>query len=249
MILVGADLTPYRAGLKTAAKESQSLGQQIRAALSNPAGFGGTSKIGGLISDLKLGRSLTASIRDAATGLGGTLKGLSVNALHTGLNGVKTVLGGLKGIASDIFKGFSIGLGLGSFQALGRGDRRRSQLHPEPDRQGPRLRQHGRPDLGLDRRHGGCFVGTGRHPPVSRGAHRFHHQPARTDGTQPRPGRAAAERAWGHDAGCERRAAQPGPDPRERPPGILPLRRRHGQGRPDRPRVRAAAGWRSWSTT
>lgn len=119
-IAIGGDLTGYRKSLGQARTETQSLGQQIRTALTNPAGFGGASKIGGLIADLKLGRSLTNALRDATHGLGGSLKGLSVSALHAGLNGIKGILGGLKGLAADVFKGFSIGVGIGSVQAFGR---------------------------------------------------------------------------------------------------------------------------------
>jgi hypothetical protein len=110
---IGYDLTNYRKGLSQAKTESQSLGAQIKTALSDPAGFSGKSGIAGLIADLKMGRSLIPSLQTAAKGLGGDLKSLSVSALHTGLTGIKTLLGSLGSIASQVGKGLLLGLGVG----------------------------------------------------------------------------------------------------------------------------------------
>lgn len=119
-IAVGGDLSGYRKSLGDAKTEAMSLGKQLRQAFTDPASFGGRSKLAGLVSDLKLGRSVTASLKTAAQGLGQTLKGVTANALHASLNGVKNVLGGLKGALKEVAKGFGLGAGIASFQALGR---------------------------------------------------------------------------------------------------------------------------------
>ena len=120
-IAVAADMSAYNKSLKEdGLKSAQSLGSQIKAAFRDAGSFGGTSKAAGFIADLKLGRSLTASLKDATAGLGSSLKGLSVGALHAGLNGVKTLLGGIKTVFGEIGKGFAIGIGISSVQSLGR---------------------------------------------------------------------------------------------------------------------------------
>jgi hypothetical protein len=123
-IAVGGDLTGYRKSLADAKTETMSLGAQLRQAFTSPGSFGGSSRLAGFVADLKNGHTRMDALRTLTTGLGGDLKrtfsaGVT-SALHGSLNGIKGVLGGIKGLASDIFKGFSIGLGIGSFQALGR---------------------------------------------------------------------------------------------------------------------------------
>lgn len=115
------DLKGYRESLKTAKTEgdaaAKTLGQSFREALSKApaAGF-----LGGLKQDLELGRSKTLILKDAASALKKELGSLSVSALHTGLNGIKNLLGGLKSAAGSVFQGLLIGTGIALFQDLTR---------------------------------------------------------------------------------------------------------------------------------
>jgi hypothetical protein len=115
------DLKGYRESLKTAKTEgdtaAKTLGQRFRDALGKaPAG----GYLAGLKQDLELGRSKTLILRDAASALKQTLGSLSVKGLHTGLNGIRNVLGTLKTAAGEVFRGLLMGAGIAMFQDLTR---------------------------------------------------------------------------------------------------------------------------------
>ena len=115
------DLKGYRESLTTAKTEgnaaAKTLGQAFRDAIGKAPAAGW---LGGLKQDLELGRSKTLILRDAASSLRKELASLSVKALHTGLNGLKSVLGSLKTAAGEVFKGLLIGTGIAAFQDLTR---------------------------------------------------------------------------------------------------------------------------------
>lgn len=125
-VAVGADMSAYNKTLKTeGAKGAQGLAQTVKGILRGFGGADGTgANIKAFVSDLRAGKVSMADLRDQAAIAGTTLRSAfstgTLKLFHGGLNGVKSVLGGLKGIGADILKGFSIGVGIGSFQALGR---------------------------------------------------------------------------------------------------------------------------------
>jgi hypothetical protein len=117
---IAGDLTNYNKSLGQAKTQAQSLGAQIKTALSDPIGTLGTKggALGGLIQDLSLGRSLTASLGDAAKGLGSELKsalGSGVGKVFSaGLGVAKSGLNDLKNVAGQVGKGLLLGLGVGA---------------------------------------------------------------------------------------------------------------------------------------
>lgn len=115
------DLKGYRESLATAKTEGntavKSLGQAFRDAFGKMPASG---YLGGLKQDLELGRSKTLILKDAASALKKELGSLSVSALHTGLNGIKNVLGTLKSAAGSVFQGILMGVGIAAFQDLTR---------------------------------------------------------------------------------------------------------------------------------
>lgn len=118
---LGLALTEYRKGLAQAKKEGLSIGGQIRAALSQPAGGTGayTSGFARLIRDIRAGKPALDAFRANLPAVANDLKKLSVSGLHAGLNALegtgKRVFGGLRSLAGNVFKGIALGAGVSAF--------------------------------------------------------------------------------------------------------------------------------------
>lgn len=134
---IGYDLANYRKGLAQAKTEGLSLGGQIKAALSSPAG--GTqaysSGFARVIQDIRSGTGVLQAFRNNLPALARDLGHLSVSGLHRGLEALggvgRRVFHGLKSAAESVFKGLAVGAGIAGFLSLERVIERVTEAFPE----------------------------------------------------------------------------------------------------------------------